>query len=107
MINTKTNWKRNTTAIGALTRTLGEINPRLDSWWSEEASGSGKPRKDSLLEVFVYQFQSGHVYLVDIHQYHLDQAVLVASQFFWGNVSDLFNDWLDEQHQCHKGQRLA
>lgn len=72
MMDTKTTWNRENAAVRSLMEALGDA-----------AETHGKRKDDgAMLDVLIYQFQSGHVDLRDFDEYHLEQAVLAASDLF-------------------------
>jgi len=76
MIDTKTKWNRNNTAISSLLKVLNN-NDGIDKNTAENNT-----ERKKLLDVLVYQFQSGHVDLHDFDEYYLEQAIVAASDLF-------------------------
>ncbi|KAL7539634.1 hypothetical protein ACHAWF_006466 [Thalassiosira exigua] len=75
MIDTKTKWNRNNTAISSLMSALG--NQRSSKRISLSSIDENK-----LLDVLIYQFQSGHIDLHDFDEHYLEEAILAASDLF-------------------------
>ena len=91
MIDTKTKWMWNNTAISSLVNVLKEEAAAATT--SDDGTADNKnntinllsdkgDEKRGLLDVFIYQFQSGHVELKDFDEYYLKEAIIAASQFF-------------------------
>ena len=77
MIDTKTKWNMNNTAISSIVRALGsDIDTSLDM------NNNINKRGQRLLDVLVYQFQSGHVDLHDFDEHYLEQAISAAGTLF-------------------------
>jgi len=75
MINT-TKWRSNNTAISSLVKLfLANNNNGIDKH-------NTNIEEKELLDVFIYQFQSGHVDLHDFDEYYLQQAIEVAGALF-------------------------
>jgi len=80
MIETKTKWNMNNTAISSIVQALGNIDTSLDD--NGITVNNINERGQRLLDVLVYQFQSGHIYLYDFDEYYLEEAISAASTLF-------------------------
>lgn len=76
MIDTKTRWRGNNKAVSMIVKALEKNADIGDS----NANTTGE--RNGLLDVLVYQFQSGHVDMNDLDEYYLEQAIMAASNFF-------------------------
>ncbi|KAL9180553.1 hypothetical protein ACHAXT_011006 [Thalassiosira profunda] len=72
MIDTKTKWNKSNATIASLLQALG----------SNVDGKASKGEGEKLLDVFIYQFQSGHVDLQSFDEYYLQQVVVAASDLF-------------------------
>ena len=79
MINTKTKWNMNNTAISSIVQTLGNIDTSIND---NGIAVNNINKRGQLLDVLVYQFQSGHVDLYDFDEYYLDEAISAAGTLF-------------------------
>lgn len=79
MIDTKTKWVRNNTAISSLLQALNDNNHNSDKG---NADDSNMKQRRNFVDVLVYQFQSGHVDLNDFDEYYLTEAILAAGDLF-------------------------
>jgi len=134
MMDTKTKWKRNHTAISNLLEVLTEINSRGNNNSSSSSSSgdvigennysnntamipdaaaaaanetNSNHKKQQLLDVLIYQFQSGHVDLNDFDEYYLEQAIEVASELF-GATSVIFPtiSWMNNVNDASRVEKL-
>ena len=77
MIDTNTKWNLNNTAISSIVQTINKINNN-----DIDDNDQNAKRKKQLLDVLIYQFQSGHIDLQNFDEYYLEQAILAASNIF-------------------------
>ena len=76
MIDTNTKWTLNNTAISSIVQTMKKINNDIVD------NDQDAKTKRQLLDVLIYQFQSGHIDLQHFDEYYLEQAILAASNIF-------------------------
>ena len=76
MIDTNTKWTLNNTAISSIVQTMNKINNDIVD------NDQDAKTKRQLLDVLIYQFQSGHIDLQHFDEYYLEQAILAASNIF-------------------------
>lgn len=75
MIDTNTRWNLENAAVSSVVQAFTELHANNNSNKNRYTDGQ-------LLDVFIYQFQSGHVDLHDFDEYYLEQAILAASDLF-------------------------
>jgi len=82
MIDTKTKWNMNNTAISSIVQALdsSDVDTSLDN--NGIAVNNINERGQRLLDVLMYQFQSGHVDLYDFDEYYLEEAISAAGTLF-------------------------
>jgi len=90
MIDTNTTkWRANNTAVSSLVKLLADNNnnnnngiDKHDKHNNNTNTNTNNSGEKKLLDVFLYQFQSGHVDLHDFDEYYLQQAIAVAGTLF-------------------------
>ena len=78
MIDTKTKWNMNNTAISSIVQALGSIDDTFDI----NGINNNINEKQRLVDVLVYQFQSGHIDLHDFDEHYLEEAISAAGTLF-------------------------
>jgi len=78
MIDTKTKWNMNNTAISTIVQALDSA---VD-FDNNGIEGNNINKREQLLDVLVYQFQSGHIDLHDFDEYYLEKAISAAGTLF-------------------------
>ena len=82
MIDTKTKWNMNNTVISSIVQALGSSAVDDISLDNNSINNNMNKRGQRLLDVLVYQFQSGHVDFYDFDEYYLEEAISAAGTLF-------------------------